>query len=114
MTPGGLQPNDLLAPMTDETRAALRVLGTLALNAADTDILDIEPLSSNENVYRETPRLLTIPETGRQLRLSRWSVYQLINQRKIASVKVGSRRLVPINEVDRFVAHLVEEDGGQS
>ncbi|TLG09546.1 helix-turn-helix domain-containing protein [Nocardia cyriacigeorgica] len=59
------------------------------------------------------PRLLTIPEVGAQLRLSKWSVYQLIHECKLTSVKVGARRFVPASEVDRFVAGLIDRAGGR-
>ncbi|MEU4414333.1 excisionase family DNA-binding protein [Nocardia salmonicida] len=55
---------------------------------------------------------MTILEASEQLRLSRWSVYQLINQRKLVSVKVASRRLVPATEIDRFIKQLVDGTGG--
>lgn len=45
------------------------------------------------------PVLLTIPEVCAMLRVSRWSVYQLINSRRLKTVKIGRRRLVALSAV---------------
>ncbi|WP_280483576.1 helix-turn-helix transcriptional regulator [Nocardia farcinica] len=96
--------------LSEETRAALRVLGAWALRAADKGEYGDNPdrLVSAQS----EPRLLTIPEVSAQLRLSKWSVYQLIHECKLASVKVGARRFVPASELDRFVAGLIDRTGG--
>ncbi len=47
--------------------------------------------------------LLTIEDVVRKLNISRWSVYRLLNDNRIASVKIGSRRLVAATEIDRFI-----------
>ncbi|MFD8492269.1 helix-turn-helix domain-containing protein [Amycolatopsis sp. NPDC059657] len=45
------------------------------------------------------PVLLTITEVCAMLRISRWSVYQLINSRRLASVQIGRRRLVELSAI---------------
>lgn len=45
------------------------------------------------------PVLLTIPEVCAMLRVSRWSVYQLINKRRLKTVQIGRRRLVALSAV---------------
>lgn len=45
------------------------------------------------------PVLLTIPEVCAMLRVSRWSVYQLINSRRLKTVQIGRRRLVTLSAV---------------
>jgi excisionase family DNA binding protein len=40
-------------------------------------------------------RLLTIEEAADWLRVSRWSVYNLIRAKQLRTVKIGRRRLVP-------------------
>lgn len=104
--------------MSEEARAALRVLGAWALRAADEGGPGLDSLPDTHRdlpigpAAHPRPRLLTILEASEQLRLSRWSVYQLINQRKLVSVKVASRRLVPATEIDRFIKQLVDGTGG--
>jgi excisionase family DNA binding protein len=39
-------------------------------------------------------RLLTVEEAADQLRISRWSVYNLIRSNQLRTVKIGRRRLV--------------------
>jgi excisionase family DNA binding protein len=39
--------------------------------------------------------LLTIEEAADWLRVSRWSVYNLIRAKQLRTVKIGRRRLVP-------------------
>lgn len=41
-----------------------------------------------------TDRLLTINEVADLLRISRWSVYQLIWSGQLRTIKIGRRRLV--------------------
>jgi excisionase family DNA binding protein len=39
-------------------------------------------------------RLLTVDEAAEQLRVSRWTVYNLIRSNQLRTVKIGRRRLV--------------------
>ena len=39
-------------------------------------------------------RLLTMQEAAEQLRVSRWSLYNLIRANQLLTVKIGRRRLV--------------------
>jgi excisionase family DNA binding protein len=39
--------------------------------------------------------LFTIDEAAAQLRVSRWSVYNLIRSGQLQTIKIGRRRLVP-------------------
>ncbi|MFB8276921.1 helix-turn-helix domain-containing protein [Nocardia colli] len=102
-----------------ETRTLLRTLGTLAITLADNGTTDagwlrdqIAGLPTDPGPgTRRNSDLLTIPETCARLRLSRWSVYQLINRHELASVKIGRRRLVPAADADRFVRQLVGTGG---
>lgn len=49
------------------------------------------------------PRLLTVEEACRKLRVSRWSLYQLIRANQLATVRIGRRRLVAESAIDRFI-----------
>jgi excisionase family DNA binding protein len=45
------------------------------------------------------PVLLTIPEVCAILRVSKYSVYQLIHSRRLKTVQIGRRRLVALSAV---------------
>ena len=52
--------------------------------------------------------LLTIPEACAYLRVSRHTIYRLLNERKLASVRVLRRRLVPLETIESFIAREAE------
>lgn len=56
-----------------------------------------------------TERLLTIDEVADLLRISRWSVYQLIWSNQLRSLKIGRRRLVRPSALAQCVALLDEK-----
>ncbi len=47
--------------------------------------------------------LLTVPETAEMLRCGQTTVYQLLKDGRLASVKIGRRRLVRADAVARFI-----------
>lgn len=49
-------------------------------------------------------RLLSIDETARALNLGRNSVYNLLNQQRLESLRLGRRRLITVSSVDRLLA----------
>jgi len=53
------------------------------------------------------PILYTITDVCRLLRLSRPTVYRLINSGQLASFKIGSNRRVPASSIDSYVASMV-------
>lgn len=55
------------------------------------------------------PRLLGLGEACQALRISRWSLYQLINQRRIKTVRVNGRHLIAPKDLDDFVENLRAE-----
>lgn len=52
------------------------------------------------------PELYRVEEAAEALRLSRRTVYELIRSGRLRTVKVGSRRLVPVAAVREYVAGL--------
>jgi excisionase family DNA binding protein len=50
------------------------------------------------------PSLLTVEQAGEALCLSRSAVYALIASGELFSVRIGSRRRVPVRAVDAYVA----------
>ena len=53
-------------------------------------------------------RLLKIDDVAELLQVSRWTVYKLIKERELVSVKVRKGRRVPVESVRAYVAALVE------
>jgi excisionase family DNA binding protein len=53
----------------------------------------------------------SVREAARRLAVSRTTLYELISQGEVRIVKFGSRTLVPVAELERFAAELIESDG---
>jgi excisionase family DNA binding protein len=52
--------------------------------------------------------LFTIDEAAAKLRVSRWSVYNLIRSGQLQTIKIGRRRLVPLDALTECLEHLKE------
>ena len=77
---------------------------------------DYQPASVNPEdgmgmVQREVTGdyLLTIDEAAKRLRVSRWSVYNLIRANQLRTVKIGRRRLVTPAALTECVKQLAEK-----
>ncbi|SIN36689.1 helix-turn-helix domain-containing protein [Micromonospora cremea] len=57
----------------------------------------------------DTSELLTVPEAAARLRISKWMLYNLIRSRRLRSVKIGDRRLIPVAAPRAFLAALEED-----
>jgi len=61
---------------------------------------------------RPTRMLYSVPEAMAMLNLSRTQLYELIRSRRLVTVTVGRRRLVPAAAMDDYVTRLmIEADG---
>ena len=63
----------------------------------------------DENVVQQSDApvqklLLTVPEAGRALAISRSKMYDLLNSGHLASVHIGRSRRVRVVDVENFVA----------
>ena len=54
------------------------------------------------------PNLLTIPETANQLRISRWTIYQLIRSGELKTITIASRRFVASDDLANFIKQRKE------
>ena len=52
--------------------------------------------------------LLRVDDVATILKVSRWTVYRLIKERQLVSVKVGSSRRVPTESVRAYIAMLID------
>jgi excisionase family DNA binding protein len=55
---------------------------------------------ANEQNY---PNLLTIPEAASQLRISRWTIYQLIRSGELKTITIASRRFVASDDLAKYI-----------
>jgi excisionase family DNA binding protein len=53
--------------------------------------------------------LFTVDEAAARLRVSRWTVYNLIRSNQLRTIKIGRRRLVPPAALDECVETLGKE-----
>ncbi|HEX4813839.1 MAG TPA: helix-turn-helix domain-containing protein [Nonomuraea sp.] len=57
-----------------------------------------------------TTELLTVPEAMAALKVSRWTLYNLIRSGELQSIVVGARcRRIPASSLEAYVAQLCEE-----
>ena len=61
---------------------------------------------SAEGIAETEPLLLTVPEAAKRLSLGRATVYGLIYEGSLESVKIGKSRRVPVDAIDQFIAAL--------
>lgn len=54
----------------------------------------------------DTSELLTVPEAADRLRVSKWMLYNLIRSRRLRTIKIGDRRLVPVSAMHDFLREL--------
>lgn len=57
----------------------------------------------------EPPRLLRVEDAARLLNVGRSAVYDLIRSKRLRTVKIGARRLVPREAIDEVIRLLIEE-----
>jgi excisionase family DNA binding protein len=55
-----------------------------------------------------TELVLTVDEAAERLRVSRWSIYALIRSNQLRTVKIGRRRLVPVDALAECLDQLTE------
>jgi excisionase family DNA binding protein len=57
------------------------------------------------------PRLLSIVQAACELGICRTLVYALIKEKKLRSITIGRRRLIPAEAIDVFIAELNKGGG---
>jgi excisionase family DNA binding protein len=65
------------------------------------------PSTASEVV--DAARLLTVEEAARRLSLGRTTVYALLKDGQISSVRVGRLRRIPTEALDTYTARLIAE-----
>ena len=57
-----------------------------------------------------SPVLLTVAEACAVLKISKWTLYQLIRSRRLETIRIGSRRMVPVDALHALVERLRAEE----
>ncbi|MEU0485639.1 helix-turn-helix domain-containing protein [Streptosporangium sp. G11] len=50
--------------------------------------------------------VITVEEAAQKLRISRWTLYTLIRSNQLRTIKIGRRRLVPVDALAECVDNL--------
>ncbi|TYB49330.1 helix-turn-helix domain-containing protein [Actinomadura chibensis] len=53
--------------------------------------------------------VLTVDEAADRLRVSRWTLYNLIRSNQLRTLKIGRRRLVPVDAIAELLNELMED-----
>ncbi len=69
-------------------------------------------MSATLNPLAAAKVLLTVEEAAARLNLGRTSVFALIKNGQIASVRIGRARRIPAREVEAYAERLVAEQCG--
>lgn len=85
---------------------ARQLLAELAIALSETPEGDAPQHNSPCLPSSHNTPLLTVEAACRKLSISKWTVYRLIRERHLLSVKIGARRFIPADEIDRFLAQL--------
>ena len=53
--------------------------------------------------------LLTLAEAAEYLRTSKWTIYRLLDENQLKSIRIRGRRLIPEIEIEHFIAAQLAE-----
>jgi excisionase family DNA binding protein len=67
------------------------------------------PRGKSAGQTQAAPRLVTVEEAARLLRISRTGTYGLLRSGELASVKIGGRRRVSVAAIDQYIGQLHRE-----
>jgi excisionase family DNA binding protein len=65
-----------------------------------------DALAAAKPATPESNGVFTVEETCQYLRISKWTLYRLIQTGKLKTIKIGSRRLVRVQSLREFVEQL--------
>lgn len=68
-----------------------------------------QALEGSKQAEPSAADMLTVAESCTYLRISKWTLYRLIQGKQLKSVKIGRRRLVPMRAILEFVKNLEAE-----
>jgi len=68
-------------------------------------------INSDTTASHESPLLLSVLDASQRLGVGKWTLYQLMHQGLLPSVKIRSRRFVAGADLDELVERLRTEAG---
>jgi excisionase family DNA binding protein len=92
------------------TSSTARNNSPVAVSSASTAHIPTRPTEPLSDHSSGQGRLLTVLEACAELRISRWSLYELIHRRQLKTIKIGARRLVPAMAIQELVQRLIDEE----
>jgi excisionase family DNA binding protein len=69
-----------------------------------------ETQQPKQNKSYSTPALLTMSEASKALRISKWSLNALVQRRRLSTIRIGRRRLVPATSIEALIETLRSEE----
>ena len=78
-------------------------------NRASIFLREVSPAQEEQTDGIGASVLYTIGEACQVLKVSRWTLYELIRKRQLGTITIGKRRLVPAAAIDALINRLTEE-----
>ena len=89
-------------------RFGCRNAGALCMDSQTALFWKEEKMEQNRTKDNDM-RLVSISEACKLLGIGQWSIYQQINRNMLKTVRIGTRRLIPLHSIKEFIRDL--EDG---
>jgi excisionase family DNA binding protein len=70
-----------------------------------------EAVNNQKVAVPQVAALLNVAEVCSRLRISKWTLYRLIQAQELKTVKIGSRRLIRAQSLEAFIDRLEAEAG---
>lgn len=58
---------------------------------------------------QNAPALLSITDAAKRLNIGRTTLYKLLDEGRLKSIKVYDRRMIPATAIDAFIADALQE-----
>jgi len=68
-------------------------------------------INTPTGIASEQPLLLNVLDAANRLGISKWTIYELMHQGLLPSVKIQSRRFIALDDLEAFVERLRTEAG---
>ncbi|WP_367133242.1 helix-turn-helix domain-containing protein [Saccharothrix sp. HUAS TT1] len=76
----------------------------------NTNQLDHSAPDDDCRADKPRPIVLTVKEACQVLRISRWTLYDLIRARAIETITIGRSRRIPVCSVSNYIKRRLAED----
>lgn len=80
---------------------------------ADVERMTAIPMRLGSAVVDPAAQLVTVPEAATLLRLSRATVYRLLQRGEMDSLKIGAARRIPLSALQAYITSYMTANAGQ-